>query len=135
MRETKKITHKRLSSVGSKHSKIELTLRKRLSLLGYRYRLHYKKIYGKPDIVFPTKKVAIFCDSHFWHGYKFDNYLKNRLKINKKYWKEKIKRNINRDKYVTKTLRKNGWIVLRFWEHQIQNNLDSCIKKIEKYIY
>ncbi len=133
MKEDKETTHKRLSAVRSKNSKIELTLRKKLFSLGYRYRVHYGKIDGKPDIVFPSKKVAVFCDSHFWHGYKFA-LLKKKLKVNKKYWVEKIEKNKKRDKIINKILKKKGWVVLRFWEHQIANNLEECIKKIKKQL-
>jgi len=134
MKETKQITRKRMSSIKSKNSQMELKLRRKLFSLGYRYRVHYKKIYGKPDIIFPRQKIAIFCDSHFWHGYKFNKALKGKLKTNRNYWVNKIEKNIKRDKIVTKRLKNEGWIVIRFWEHQIQNKLDFCVQKIEKYI-
>jgi len=134
MKETKQITHKRMSSIKSKNSQMELKLRRKLFSLGYRYRVHYEKIYGKPDIIFPKQKIAIFCDSHFWHGYKFNQTLKQKIKTNRNYWVNKIEKNIKRDKIVTKRLKNEGWIVIRIWEHQIQNKLDFCVQKIEKYI-
>lgn len=132
MKETKEITHKRLSSVRSKNSNIELLLRKKLFSLGHRYRLHDTKVYGKPDIVFPRYKVAIFCDSHFWHGYRYDQMLKNKLKINRRFWIKKIQNNMKRDKLISKTLKNQGWKVLRFWEHQIENGLLICIVKVKQ---
>ena len=123
-----------MSSIKNKNSKMELLLRHKLFAKGYRYRVHYKKAQGRPDIVFPKQKLAIFCDSHFWHGYKFKQQLKKKLKVNTRYWINKIEKNIERDKIVNKTLRKDGWIVLRFWEHQISEELDKCIKEIERHI-
>lgn len=103
-------------------------LRKALWKQGLRYRTHYK-IKGSPDIVFPKKKLVVFCDGDFWHGYKW-NELKKRLKD--PFWHNKIKRNIQRDKEINKTLKKEGWKVMRIWEHQIRNNLGSCVKRIMK---
>jgi len=132
MRETRKITHKRLSSVRSKNSKMELALRKKLFLLGCRYKLHDNSICGKPDIVFPIHKVAVFCDSHFWHGYRYKQKLKHKLIINRRFWIKKIQNTMKRDKLISKTLKRQGWKVLRFWEHQIENDLAMCIAKIKK---
>jgi DNA mismatch endonuclease Vsr len=131
VKETKDVTYKRLSSVKSKNSKMELFLRGKLFSLGYRYRVHGKNLYGKPDIFFPKQKLAIFCDSNFWHGFEFHKH-KGRLKTNKKYWEKKILRNIDRDKIVNKNLKDEGWQVLRFWEHQINNNIDRCIQIIRE---
>ena len=134
MRETKEITYKRLSAVRSKNSKIELALRRKLFSLGYRYKIHYDKAFGKPDIAFVKKKIAIFCDSNFWHGYRFNQIKKRKLKTNRKYWENKIKKNKIRDGIVTKKLKQEGWKVLRFWEHQIINNIEFCIDKIQVHL-
>jgi DNA mismatch endonuclease (patch repair protein) len=86
-----------------------------------------KTIMGTPDIVFRKKKLAVFIDSCFWHAcpYHF-----RPPKSNKKYWGPKIIRNKERDKEVNKWYRKNGWKVFRFWEHAINNDLDSVVKKV-----
>lgn len=121
--------HKNMQAIRSKDSNIELRLRKELWKRGYRYRKNYKKLVGKPDIVFIGKKVVVFCDSEFWHGKDYHASV-DRIKTNEDYWEKKIKRNIERDKEVSNALQSQGWIVLRFWESEILNNLDDCISKI-----
>ena len=113
--------------IKSKNTKIELALRKELWKMGYRYRLHDKTLTGTPDIVFGKPKVAIFCDSEFWHGKK---YLEGqKFKKNADYWESKIKDNIERDKMVSETLKKEGWTVLRFWGEDILKNKDGVIRE------
>lgn len=119
-----------MSSIKSKNSKIEIMLRKALWNRGYRYRINYPKIIGKPDIVFVKKKVAIFCDGEFWHGYEWEK-RKHEIKSNQKFWYEKIENNIKRDEHVNISLSEQGWKVIRFWGKDIENNLPKCMKKIE----
>src|SRR6056297_76653 len=94
---TKEQRKRNMKAVKSKDSKIEVKLRKALWREGLRYRKHYSKIPGKPDIVFIGKKVAVFCDSEFWHGKNWEE-RKNDFKSNKEFWINKIERNIQRDK-------------------------------------
>lgn len=122
-----------MRAVKNKDSKIELVLRKILWDNGYRYRKNCSKIFGKPDIVFIKKKVAIFCDSEFWHGYNWKEN-KNLIHSNKDFWIKKIERNIERDKEVNKTLENNGWIVLRFWGKDILKNKQGCFEKIKEIL-
>jgi DNA mismatch endonuclease (patch repair protein) len=121
-----------MASIRSKNTSLELMFLKRVSHVlypkGYRYKKHYSKLPGCPDIVFVSKKLAIFIDGDFWHGYKF-KIMKKRLP--KKYWRSKIEGNINRDRKVNKHLRKNGWQILRLWEHEIKKEPDRCVKRIE----
>ena len=112
--------------VRNKNTDIELILRKALFRQGLRFRVK-NTLFGKPDIIFPSKKIAIFCDGDFWHGKNF----KKEGKRYKAFWQEKIKTNVDRDKLVNKTLRKEGWIVLRFWKTEILKDVDSCIAKVE----
>lgn len=121
---------KNMQAVKNKDSEIELLLRKELWSRGLRYQKNSKKVFGKPDIVFIGKKVAVFCDSEFWHGYDWDN-KKKEFKSHQDFWIPKIERNIARDKEVTKTLEDSGWTVLRFWGKEIQHNLKSCGDIIE----
>jgi DNA mismatch endonuclease Vsr len=93
-------------------------------------RQYYGRIYGKPDVVLISKKVAIFCDSEFWHGRNW-SLRKYDIKSNRDFWYPKIERNIKRDKQVTRWLKNQGWKVLRFWESEIEKNLNGCINKIE----
>ena len=122
-----------MRAVKNKDSKIELVLRKILWDNGYRYRKNCSRIFGKPDIVFIKKKVAIFCDSEFWHGYNWKEN-KNLIHSNKDFWIKKIERNIERDKEVNKTLENNGWIVLRFWGKDILKNKQGCFEKIKEIL-
>lgn len=126
---TKEQRHKNMSAVKNKDSKIEKTLRKILWDNGYRYRKNCSKIYGKPDLAFTGKKVAIFCDSEFWHGYLWQEN-KDKIRSNRDFWIKKIERNMERDKEVNETLKKDGWIVLRFWGNDILKNTRKCFETI-----
>ena len=99
-----------------------------------RYRKNVKNIYGKPDIAFIGKKVAVFCDSEFWHGYNWEE-RKHDFKSNQEFWIPKIERNMQRDKEVTSKLESDGWTVLRFWGNDIKKNLSECADRIEKTIF
>ncbi len=118
-----------MSRIRAKDTSIEVKLRMALWHKGIRYRKNCKKVYGKPDICFKVKKIAVFCDSEFWHGkfYQEDRYIP---KTNRAYWVQKFERNIERDKIVNKQLQDDGWTVLRFWEDDINKHLDECVNKI-----
>lgn len=120
-----------MSHVRSSGSKIESVLASEMWKAGFRYRKQYK-IMGKPDFVLVKYKIAIFCDSSFWHGYKNMRTARHNFKSNIDFWYNKINRNIIRDKQVNRHLKKEDWIVLRFWDFQILKNVDKCIQKIKK---
>ena len=81
---------------------------------------------GKPDFIFPQKRVALFVDGCFWHGCpKHSNMPKN----NEEFWREKLQKNKDRDKFVTRELRKMGWKVVRVWEHELATS-DRVVKRI-----
>lgn len=130
---TKEQRRKNMQAVRNKDSKIEIALRSALWSKGYRYRKNYTKLEGKPDIVIPKYRLAIFCDSEFWHGYNWDT-RKHNIKSNKDFWIKKIEGNIKRDEYVNKILQDQGWKVIRLWGKDIQKNMDECLLKIEKEI-
>lgn len=117
---------KNMKAVKSHDTKIELILRKALWHQGIRYRKNFKIYSCKPDIVITKYKIAIFCDGDFWHGKEDPNI----VKTHKKFWTEKIKRNIERDLENTIELRDNGWIVLRFWESDILKDISKCIESV-----
>lgn len=117
-----------MSRIRSKNTSIEIALRKPLWAAGVRYRLHYK-IAGSPDIAVPGKKVAVFCDSTFWHGRDWRS-RKKRMKSNRAYWIKKIEGNMARDRRINRLLRKEGWVVLRFWDVQIESALDQCVQRV-----
>lgn len=125
---------KNMQAVKNKDSQIELLLRKELWCRGIRYRKNSTKIFGKPDIVFIGKKVAVFCDSEFWHGYNWEERKKD-FKSHQEFWIPKIERNMQRDKEVTAKLESEGWIVLRFWGNEIKKNTAQCADIIEKVVH
>ena len=108
-------------------------LMKELWSRGLRYRKNVKSVYGKPDIAFICKKVAVFCDSEFWHGYNWEE-RKHDFKSNQEFWISKIERNIERDLEVTAKLELDGWTVLRFWGKDIKKNLTECADIVEKAV-
>jgi len=126
---TKEQRRRNMQAVKSKNSKIEILLRKALWKKGYRYRINDKKVFGKPDIAIKKYKIAIFCDSEFWHGKDWET-KKYKIKSNRDFWWKKIERNIERDKEVNNKLQSEGWIVLRFWGKEIKNDLANCVAKI-----
>lgn len=130
---TKEQRRKNMQAVKNKDSQIEVLLRKELWRRGLRYQKNSKKVFGKPDIVFLGKKVAVFCDSEFWHGFDWENKQKE-IKTRREFWILKIERNIQRDIEVTRLLESEEWTVLRFWGNEIKNNLDECVDKIEKIV-
>src|SRR3989338_4576211 len=119
-----------MSKIRSANTGIEMVLRKALRKNGLSgYKLHYN-IIGKPDIVFPKNKLAIFVDGDFWHGY---NWKKLGKVPPKKYWQKKIQKNIDRAKKYNKMLKKDGWKVIRLWEHEVKKNAEKCINKIKEF--
>jgi DNA mismatch endonuclease Vsr len=123
--------HKNMVAVKNKNTDIEMSLRKLLWNNGFRYRKNNLKVYGKPDIVFVGKKIAIFCDGDFWHGYDFENQ-KETIKSNQIFWKKKIENNIRHDILITAALESEGWIVLRFWGHDIKKHPEKCLQKVRE---
>ena len=122
--------------IRSKNTKIEIALRKALWHRGYRYRKNYATLPGKPDIVLTKQKIAIFCDSEFFHGKDWE-VLKPQLEHGKngEFWIKKISRNIERDDEVNKQLLFLGWTVIRFWGKDIIKNTDECVKVVEEVIF
>lgn len=133
---TKEQRHKNMSRIKNKNTKIEIVLRKALWNKGYRYRENYSKLPGKPDIVLTNYKIAIFCDSEFFHGKDWDN-LKLQLERgnNSEFWINKISKNIERDEEINKKLNFMGWIVLRFWGKDIKKDVEQCVRTIEETIF
>lgn len=104
----------------------ELKLRRQLWRRGYRYRVH-ARIRGRPDLVFKRKKVAVFVDGCFWHGCQQH---KNPPRTNAAFWKTKIQGNVQRDHKITKELTDAGWVVLRFWEHEVKRDAKSAAARV-----
>ena len=125
---------KNMQAVKNKDSQIELLLRQELWSRGLRYRKNVNRIYGKPDIVFIGKKVAVFCDSEFWHGYNWEERKKD-FKSHQEFWIPKIERNMERDAEVTAKLESEGWTALRFGGNEIKKNTAQCADIIEKAVH
>lgn len=132
----KETISKNMSRIRSKDTSIEVKLRKELWHKGYRYRKNYKKLPGSPDIALTKYKIAIFCDSEFFHGKDWE-VLKARLEkgSNPEYWIKKIERNRDRDVENDKKLLFLGWTVIHFWGRDILQNTEECIRVIEETIW
>ena len=124
---------KNMQAIHNKDSEIETILRRELWARGIRYRKNVKNVFGHPDIAFIGKKVAVFCDSEFWHGYDWE-VSKEKIKTRREFWIPKIERNIQRDNEVNAKLQESGWTVLRFWGKQIKSNTTECADIIEAAI-
>lgn len=122
-----------MQAIKNKDSKIELLLRKELWQRGVRYRKNVKSIYGHPDLAFIGKKIAVFVDSEFWHGYNWKE-RKADFKSHQEFWIPKIERNMQRDIKVNETLAADGWTVLRFWGKDIEKHTSECADIIEKAV-
>jgi DNA mismatch endonuclease, patch repair protein len=128
-----KIVSYTMSRIRGKDTTIELRLRRALWEAGYRYRLHVRNLPGTPDIVFLRPRVAVFCDSSFWHGRNWAE-KKSRLVSRREYWIMKIERNIARDIRVSNELSEIGWRVLRFWDVDIEKRPTECVREIAQAI-
>lgn len=125
MKTQEQITYN-MSRVRSHGSEIEQKLGKALWASGIRYRKQYKRLIGKPDFVVVRAKIAIFCDSSFWHGRNWEQ-AKGAIKSNREFWIPKIESNIMRDEQVNATLTNLGWKVIRFWDKDIHSDTAKCV--------
>lgn len=115
----KKTRSYNMSRIKGKNTKPEMLVRKFLHKNGYRYRLNYSKLPGKPDIVLPKYKTVIFINGCFWHGHKGCKFFVI-PKTRAEWWTEKINGTIERDEIKIKELKKNGWIVKILWECELK---------------
>lgn len=115
-----------MSRIRGRNTKPELALRRALWVAGLRYRIHYPMV-GKPDIVFVRRKIAVFVDGCFWHGCPEHA---THPKTNARFWAAKLEGNRKRDQRITAELEAEGWRVLRFWEHELKEDLDSVAARV-----
>ena len=120
-----------MAAIKGQGSSIERHLASAMWKAGLRYRKQYA-IIGKPDFAFPRPKVAVFCDSEFWHGYGWGKTRRAEFRTNSAFWISKIERNIQRDQEVNDKLRSQGWVVLRFWGNEIKHNTKECVSRIKE---
>ena len=111
---SKQIRSKNMAAIKSKNTKPELIIRKALFAKGFRYKLHDKKLPGKPDLVFPKYHAVIFIHGCFWH--RHNCHLFKWPSTRPEFWKKKINRNVEVDKRNYKQLKKDGWYILTVWE-------------------
>jgi len=128
---TTKQRSKTMAKIKGSNSKPELILRQALWKENIRFRIHRKDLPGRPDLVIEKYQLAIFIDGDFWHGY---NWQQRKPKTNQQFWIPKIERNIQRDKFVNQALQSLGYVVMRFWEHEIKQNLKASVNQIKLYI-
>lgn len=117
-----------MSRIRGKNTRIEITTRYILRHNRLKF-IQHPKIYGSPDFLV-GKKTAIFCDGDFWHGFQYDKKKKPR----KKFWKDKIEENMRRDKRISKKLRRDGYSVIRLWEHDIEKRPHVCLNRIIRFM-
>lgn len=126
-----------MASIRGKDTKPEILIRKLLHARGYRYKLHDKKLPGKPDMVFPKYSAVIFVNGCFWHGH--DCYIFKTPQSNIDFWQEKISRNKARDIVAAGELVSTGWRVGVIWECALmgktKRNLDDLIMQIEAWLH
>lgn len=115
-----------MSRIRGKDTAPELAVRKALWRLGYRYRCNYA-LPGRPDIVFPGPRVAVFIDGCFWHACPNHGVLP---KTRRSFWAQKISANVERDQRTSRELQYAGWIVLRIWEHEIQRDPEAAVERV-----
>ncbi|MGP8239585.1 MAG: DNA mismatch endonuclease Vsr [Limisphaerales bacterium] len=119
---------KLMSAIRSSGSKLETNF---LDILRSRcaepLKVNDSSVFGKPDIVFHRQKLCVFLDSDFWHGWQYPRW-KHLLKSD--FWRGKIERNRKRDNEVTRKLRREGWTVIRLWEHNLQTQTMSVIEAV-----
>lgn len=116
-----------MSRIRGTNTKIDIKMKKMLEETGNRWEM-YPKMFGNPDFVHRRKRIIIYCDGDFWHGYKYEE----RKKPAKKFWRDKIENNMRRDRRYARKLRREGWSVLRFWEHDIDRNPEKCMGRIQR---
>lgn len=120
-----------MASVATHNTGPEIVLRKALFRMGFRYVTHKKNLPGRPDLVFPRLRKAIFVHGCFWHGHhcKWGRLPKSRLD----YWGPKIDGNRRRDSRAVRSLRRQGWSVLVVWQCQIRN-VEKALPRVVKFL-
>jgi DNA mismatch endonuclease (patch repair protein) len=129
-----------MKAVRGKDTRVELAFRRSLFAGGLRYRVHDRRVYGRPDVSFPTERIAVFVDGDFWHGNawkvrgfesfdeQFDRWAHG------DFWRKKIMRNMERDREVDAELRRRGWLVLRFWESELASDSSRATRRVVRAV-
>lgn len=120
-----------MSRIRAKDTGIERLVFSHLRKKNIYFQKHYLKVPGKPDIAIPSKKLAVFVNGDFWHGYRFRSW-GNR--IPKKYWRNKITSNMLRDRKNYRKLKKSGWRIMKIWSHELAKNPEKALSKISSFL-
>lgn len=128
-----------MSAIRSNETRTEVALRKALHARGLRYRKNSAGLVGKPDIIFPSARVAVFVDGDYWHGRRLREDGIEALRryysaSQQPYWIAKMQRNVARDDFVTAELRGKGWLVLRYWESNVKKDLERAADRITRVV-
>lgn len=118
-----------MSHIKGKDTSIELLVRRKLHSLGYRFRVNYKELPGKPDVVFTKKKIVIFIHGCFWHGHEVGCRYYHISQSRKEYWEPKLIRTKERDREHIENLIHEGWTVLVLWECEIKKDFDNTVNR------
>jgi len=116
-----------MASVRSKDTGIEVAVRRAVHARGLRFRKHVRDLPGTPDLVFRRPRVAVFVDGDFWHGWRFPAWRHTLAP----YWAEKIAGNRRRDRRNFARLRRQGWLVVRVWGHDVLKDVEQVADRIE----
>jgi DNA mismatch endonuclease (patch repair protein) len=116
-----------MSLIRSKDTRPELTIRRLVHARGLRFRKHARQLPGQPDLVFVSAKVIVFVDGDYWHGWRFSSW-SGKLSA---YWQQKIEGNRRRDRRNFRRLRREGWLVIRVWEHEVERDPARCVERIQ----
>jgi DNA mismatch endonuclease (patch repair protein) len=121
-----------MSRIRSKNTGIEMLVFRELRRRGIRFQKHYRRVVGTPDVAVPKRKIAVFVDGDFWHGFRYPAW---KRKLSSKFWTAKIERNRRRDRRNFAKLRREGWRVMRVWEHQLKKkNQAEAFDRIADFI-
>lgn len=120
-----------MAGIRQTDTKPEIIIRRLSFARGLRYRKYAARLPGKPDLVFASAQVAVFVDGDFWHGWRFDEW---EHKLSSPYWKNKIRRNRERDTNTSAQLQASGWAVIRIWEHEVEADASACVDRIESAV-
>ena len=128
-----------MAAIRSSDNKTELALRRTLHKMGFRYRKYVKGLPGRPDIVFPRERIAVFVDGDFWHARVLreqghDDWAQRSPVRNTTYWSTKLARNVRRDLEVTSLLEKEGWLVVRFWESDVRRAVADTAAEVGRVV-
>jgi len=120
-----------MAAIKSKNTGIERLVFAHLRREKLHFQRHYKRVVGKPDVAVPSRRLAVFIDGDFWHGYHYPLW---RHKLPSAFWHEKIERNRARDRRNFAKLRRQGWRVLRIWEHDLVKRPDEALARVAAFL-